>query len=225
MFFNLQKKVKWMSQARLESLRIGPEKNFCYAIVCPETSDAALIDPAFEFDRVLTWLKSLSTKPVKLKYLIATHGHWDHAGGFPDMLERVPDAKVVAAEGEASRLKKAGIDLDVPLKDGQELKVGNVIVRALNTPGHTEGGCCYLVENQIFTGDTLFVGQCGRTDLEGGSDELLFASLQKLKSLPGTLIVRPGHDYGSTPTSTIANEIRSNPTMAARTLREFIALP
>jgi hydroxyacylglutathione hydrolase len=210
--------------AIIDSLRIGPEKNFTYLIACPTTKKAALIDPAFEFDRVIEWVKEHDPK-LEIEYLIATHGHWDHAGGFPEMLKRIPTAKVVVHEDEEKRLQKAKIPIHKKLKDGEVFNIGNIKVKALHTPGHTEGGCCYIVENQIFTGDTLFVGQCGRTDREGGSDEKLFSSLNRLKTLDGEILVRPGHDYGITPTSTIAKEMATNPTMKVKTVAEFKALP
>jgi hydroxyacylglutathione hydrolase len=213
-----------VAKSIIASLHIGPEKNFTYLIACPTTGDAALIDPAFEFDRVLDWVKEQG-KNLKVKYLLATHGHRDHSGGFPEMLKRLPDAKVVAQKDEEKRLQKTKIPLDIKLKDGEEFKVGKVTVKALHTPGHTEGGCCYIVEDQIFTGDTLFVGYVGRTDFEGGSNEELFKSLARLKTLPKTMIVRPGHDYGVRPTSTIGDEMKTNPAMMASTLTEFEAVP
>jgi len=217
-------------KALIESLRIGPEKNFCYLIMCQETFECALIDPAFECDRIIAWVTDLVRKKnpnrnASIQYLIATHGHWDHAGGMPEMLKRVPGAKVVAGKNETSRLKKNHIPLHKSVDDEEEFFVGRVKIKALHTPGHTEGGACFIVDDQIFTGDTLFVGQCGRTDFEGGSDELLFSSLQKLKTLPGGLIVRPGHDYGASPESTISKEIATNPTMGAQSIEEFKALP
>jgi hydroxyacylglutathione hydrolase len=216
--------VSSQPKAIIDSLRIGPEKNFTYLIACAKTGDAGLIDPSFDFDRVIEWAKKHSDK-IKIKYLIATHGHWDHAGGFPEMLKRIPDAQVVCHEAEVQRLKNAKIPCHVALKDGEEFKIGEISVKGLHTPGHTEGGCCYLVEDQCFSGDTLFVGQCGRTDLEGGSDEKLFTSLNKLKNLPAETLVRPGHDYGVTPTSTIERESRTNPTMLATSLIAFRNLP
>jgi len=210
--------------AFIDALRIGPEKNFTYLIACTKTGDAALIDPSFDFDRVLEWVKSKG-KNLNVKYLLATHGHRDHSGGFPEMLKRLPQAKVVAQKNEEKRLQKTKVPLDIKLGDGESFNVGEITIKALLTPGHTEGGCCYIVGNQIFTGDTLFVGAVGRTDFEGGSDEELFKSLQRLKGLPKTMIVRPGHDYGVTPTSTIDNEIKTNPAMMAKTLAEFEAVP
>jgi hydroxyacylglutathione hydrolase len=211
-------------KAIIDSLRIGPEKNFTYLIACPVTKIAALIDPAFEFDRVVEWVKK-HDPAFKIAYLIATHGHWDHAGGFPEMLKRIPQAQVIVHELEEKRLQKAKIPVHRKLKDGEIFNIGEVAVKAIHTPGHTEGGCCYLVENQCFTGDTLFVGQCGRTDFEGGSDKSLFESLNRLKKLDGEILVRPGHDYGKSPTSTIGHEMATNPTMKAQTLEEFKSLP
>ena len=212
------------TNAIINSLHIGPEKNFTYLIACPITGEAALIDPAFEFDRVLKWVDTQG-KNLKVKYLLATHGHYDHSGGFPEMLKRVPDAKVVAQADEELRLKRDKIPLHIRLKDGETFQVGKVTVKGLHTPGHTIGGCCYVVENQVFTGDTLFVGLVGRTDLDGGSIEDLFESLGKLKTLPPEMIVRPGHDYGKSPTSTIGDEIRTNPAMMAETLKDFEDVP
>ncbi|MDZ4677087.1 MAG: MBL fold metallo-hydrolase [Oligoflexia bacterium] len=215
-----------MLRANIHSLLIGPEKNFCYLIYCSKTNTAALVDSAFEFDRVIKWVNSFNPQhPPEIKYLIATHGHSDHAGGFPEMLKILPNAKVVAHEFEKQRLQSAQIPLHKPLKDHEEFQVGEILVRALHTPGHTEGGCCYLIDDQLLSGDTLFVGQCGRTDLPGGSDSDLFLSLQKLKKLPATTRVFPGHDYGVTPTSTIEIEMLKNPTLIAKSLQDFIALP
>jgi hydroxyacylglutathione hydrolase len=209
--------------AIIDSLRIGPEKNFTYLIKCSETNKAVLIDPAFDFEKIQIWLKKFNSPYVT--HFFATHGHWDHAGGFNEMLKIYPDAKVVAHEQEFQRLKELGVSLDLALKDGQIFKLGSVEIKVLHTPGHTSGGCCYIVGDQLFSGDTLFIGQCGRTDLEGGSDADLFLSLQKLKTLDQNLIVRPGHDYGSKPYAVLKSEIESNSTLQALSLKEFIALP
>jgi hydroxyacylglutathione hydrolase len=219
-----------MARAIIDAIRIGPEKNFSYLILCRETGVAGLVDASFEFDRVIAWAQSFQSKltgggALKVKYLLATHGHWDHAGGFPEMQNRIKDAKIIAHESETARLAKSKMKNDIPLKDNEVFRIGNVEVKALHTPGHTEGGCCYLVEDQLFSGDTLFIGQCGRTDLPGGDDRLLFSSLQRLKTLPPQTIVRPGHDYGPTPQSTIEHEIRTNPTLQAKNLEEFKSLP
>jgi len=209
----------------LKALRIGPEKNFCYFIQCKETKKCVLIDPAFEIPKLIDFVKE---NQGELVGLLVTHGHWDHAGGVPEFLKLMPAVPVYGHEAEIPRLEKTGIHLDKPLKHRQVFEVGRLRIQALHTPGHTEGGCSYLLLDpsaKLFSGDTLFVRQCGRTDLPGGSDEKLFESLQFLKTLPDDVLVMPGHDYGPTPNSPLGVEKRKNPTLLAETLDEFRALP
>ncbi len=213
----------------IKSLRIGPEKNFCYLLLCPRTLDAALIDAAFEADRVAEWCEKIAlengVENLNLQYLIATHGHSDHAGGFPDMLRLFPTAQVVCHQDDVYRLRAYGLNVQMPVTDGQIIHVGKEPVRVMHTPGHTEGGSCYLYDKFVFTGDTLFIDQCGRTDLIGGSDEELYFSLQKLKRLPGGTIVYPGHDYGPRPFATIADQIKTNPALNAKDFDTFKKIP
>jgi glyoxylase-like metal-dependent hydrolase (beta-lactamase superfamily II) len=112
----------------------------------------------------------------------------------------------------------------VEVSDGQEVAIGKRGVRALETRGHTVGGTCYLADGYVVTGDVLFVGGCGRTDFQGGDTAEMWKSLQRLMRLPEETRVYPGHDYGETPTSTIAHEIQSNRFMRCATFEEFRAL-
>jgi glyoxylase-like metal-dependent hydrolase (beta-lactamase superfamily II) len=119
----------------------------------------------------------------------------------------------------------------VSLSNGMEIKLGKLIVTALNTPGHTPGSTCYLVRSpndpigHLFTGDTLFQGNCGRCDLPGGDSKALFKSLMELRSLDPVTKVYPGHDYGIKPVTTIGFEKEHNPTMQAAGFREFETIP
>lgn len=212
-------------KAFIAALRIGPEKNFCYMIMCTETFETALIDPAFDYDHIVTWVSENSKDKATVSYLLATHGHWDHARGMNKMLKFYPAAKVVAHKLEEKRCGELEVLLDLKVSDQDVLKLGRLNIRCIHLPGHTEGGLGYQVGDQIFTGDTLFIGQCGRTDLSGGSDKKLFESLQKLKELDPQLIVRPGHDYGPKPMTTLLEQCKTNPTMLAKNLAEFTALP
>jgi glyoxylase-like metal-dependent hydrolase (beta-lactamase superfamily II) len=113
---------------------------------------------------------------------------------------------------------------DVPLEDGRTLAVGKLEVQVLHTPGHTPDGCCFLAGKALFTGDTLFVGECGRVDLADSDVEAMYDSLmRRLFELPDDLVVYPGHDYGRTSTSTIGREKRENYVLRPRTLPQFIA--
>jgi hydroxyacylglutathione hydrolase len=107
--------------------------------------------------------------------------------------------------------------------DGRDVAIGHCGVRALDTPGHTVGGTCYLADGFIVTGDVLFIGGCGRTDFPGGDPAAMWRSLQRLMALPEETRVYPGHDYGPTPTATLAHEIRENPYLRCHTFEEFRA--
>jgi hydroxyacylglutathione hydrolase len=132
---------------------------------------------------------------------------------------------VVVHPREADRVRAAGRTLTlVDAVDGRDLAIGRRGVRALETPGHTVGGTCYLADGYVITGDVLFVGGCGRTDFAGGDTAQMWNSLQRLARLPEETRVYPGHNYGDTETSTIAHELRSNRFLRCASLDEFRVL-
>ena len=114
------------------------------------------------------------------------------------------------------------LDVDIYVEDNDELKLGEIGLRFLLTPGHTPGGICITVDNKaLITGDTLFIGDCGRADLQGGDVKDLFDSLQRIKELSEELIVYPGHDYGSKPYDALGSQKRTNNALLANSLEEF----
>ena len=135
-----------------------------------------------------------------------------------------PSCKIVASKEDGNKLS---VKPDVIVSDGSQLKVGNIVLSFLLTPGHTTGGICIIVDGKaLLTGDTLFIGDCGRTDLPGGSLKEMFRTLQeKIMTLPDDLIVYPGHDYGEKAFDSLGNQKRSNKTLRARTLKEFSLIP
>jgi hydroxyacylglutathione hydrolase len=186
--------------------------NFSYIIADDVTREAAVVDPSFNVDAIVRLLKDQN---LNVKYVINTHGHTDHTAGNEDVRSSF-GARVVA-----HRLAK--VNKDVAVVDGDIIKVGGVAIKVIHTPGHTPDSICLLVDNKLLTGDTLFVGECGRTDLPGGSSEEMYHSLfDKLMKLDDSVEVYPGHDYGSNPHSTIGVERRTNYTLRKRTLDEFI---
>ena len=186
--------------------------NFSYVVADEKTGEAAVIDPSFNAAAITKLLKD---RKLKAKYVIDTHGHSDHTAGN-DEIKRVFGAKIVAHE--LSKTKK-----DVSVVDQDTVNVGDVSIRVIYTPGHTVDGICLLVDNKLLTGDTLFVGECGRTDLPGSSPEDMYHSLfDKLMKLDDRVEVYPGHDYGPKPSSTIGEEKRTNYVLEKRTLKEFI---
>ena len=188
--------------------------NFSYIVADGTTRDAAVVDSSFNAGEIT---RVLETENLKLKYIINTHGHSDHTAGNEELRSMFSGAKTVAH-------KLARTNADVRVTDGDTLRVGSILVKIIYTPGHTPDSVCLLVDSKkLLTGDTLFVGECGRTDLVGGNSRSMHNSLfNKLLKLSDDVEVYPGHDYGSKPSSTIGEEKRSNYTLQPRSLAEFI---
>jgi glyoxylase-like metal-dependent hydrolase (beta-lactamase superfamily II) len=181
----------------------------------------AVVDPAYEVDRLL---REAGARGWTVTAVLLTHTHHDHIDGV-DAMVRATGAKVYVGAGELENVRHAAPDAEfVPLSGGEKIAVGGESVEVLPTPGHTVAGRSYLVDGNVMTGDTLFIGGCGRTDFPGGDPRVLFQSLQLLAALPEETRVYPGHDYGKTPTSTIAWEKTTNPYLLCRTGDEFVAL-
>ena len=196
--------------------------NFCYLVGDEASKTCALIDPAFETDRILAETKR---QEYRVTHIINTHGHSDHTAGN-EAIKTATGAQLLIHELDANRLGKVvhrtfsrilggkGSPVpDVLLKDNDLIQIGDGInLRVIHTPGHTPGSICLYSDGHIFSGDTLFVGAMGRTDLPGGSSRQLLASIQeKIYTLPGSTIVWPGHDYGPYPSSTVEQEKHANP--------------
>lgn len=206
---------------KVEQMKVGFMDVFCYIVSCSRTSEALVIDPAGHEERVV---ERIQQKDLQLKYIVNTHGHPDHTCGNGKVQE-LTGAKIVVHELDAPLVRSEhGREMarqwgftpspppDVTVKDGEQIVVGDVSLEVIHTPGHTPGGMCLLGEGNLFTGDTLFVGAIGRTDLPGASMTQFMTSIhERLLTLPGETIVWPGHDYGYQPSSTIDNEKRNNP--------------
>ena len=208
----------------IEQITVGQMEVFCYLVACDETREAAAIDPAGDEGDIEKIISVLEKKDLHLAYIINTHGHADHTFGNQLLAGRT-GAKTVMHEldddlfttGEAKAWAAAfGLSgappVDMRITDGYRLPLGKLTLEFIHTPGHTPGAVCVLVENNLITGDTLFVGAVGRTDLPGGSMETLLNSIkEKLLPLPEDTVVWPGHDYGDQPTSTMGRERETNP--------------
>ena len=180
----------------------------------------ALIDPAFDTKKILG---EIEAHGLSVTHVINTHGHGDHTAGNAAII-KATGAKLLIHEADAKRLGNllntsfsrllggtGSPKPDVLLKDGDIIAIGSVKLTVLHTPGHTPGCICLLANKNVFTGDTLFVGAVGRTDLPGGSIKVMASSIkQKLYTLPDETVVWPGHDYGLAPQSTIGRERKTN---------------
>jgi glyoxylase-like metal-dependent hydrolase (beta-lactamase superfamily II) len=182
--------------------------NFVYLLGDKKKKECAMVDPAWDVDAVL---RAAEKDGMKVVAGILTHTHFDHSNGVEELIRKT-GAKIYVHENEAKYLKDVKEHL-VETKEGSKLKIGDLEMTFLHTPGHTEGAQCILAGDRIITGDTLFVGACGRSDLPGGDEKKLAQSLKRLASLDGSLQVFPGHAYGDTDSSTIGNERRTNPFM------------
>jgi hydroxyacylglutathione hydrolase len=187
--------------------------NFSYVVADVGLKEAAVIDSSYNVSEIIRLLKN---ENMRLKFVINTHGHSDHTAGNVELQSKF-SAKIVAH-------KLSAIASDIQVDDGDVLKVGAVSIQVIYTPGHTKDGICLLIDNEkLLTGDTLFVGECGRTDLAGGDSRSLYFSLfDRLLKLDDAIEVYPGHDYGSKPFSTIEKERKANYTLQPRSLEEFV---
>jgi hydroxyacylglutathione hydrolase len=187
--------------------------NFSYVIADEESSEAAIIDPSWDLEKIFDLLKK--NKWVA-KYIVNTHTHFDHVLGNEQVAE-ITGAQIV--QHKSSNLSK-----QVSVSDGDTIKIGNILIKTLHTPGHSQDSICLVVDGEmVFTGDTLFVGNCGRVDLPGSNPRDMYNSLfQKVAKLEDSLIIYPGHDYGPRPTSTIGQEKKTNYVLQPRSLQEFL---
>ncbi len=186
----------------IKQLKVGSMDNFCYLVGCEQTRETMVIDPGANVKRILS---TAEKQGLKIASIVNTHGHGDHTGGSAE-LKHLTGARLIIHVFDAAAVPEA----DIHLTDESQLKVGAVTFRVIHTPGHTPGGICLYSEGHLFTGDTLFVGDSGRTDLPGGHRPTLAASIRRLMQLPDSTVVWPGHDYGPTPSSSIAWEKRHN---------------
>ena len=183
----------------IKILPVGGLGTNCYLL--EDAGHAAVIDPGDEAGRILAQVEK---DGVQVDCILLTHGHYDHTTAVPELASALPQTKIYIhqsdANGAGSRLFPLAGQVEELLfyDEGDELTVGGVAVRVMHTPGHSLGSVVLQAENVLFTGDTLFAGSCGRTDLPGGNYEQILRSLRRLAELEGDFYVLPGHDADST---------------------------
>ena len=214
----------------VKQMELGPMQNFVYLVGDPVARECVVVDPAWDIEEIV---QTAAAADLRIVGALVTHTHQDHVGGsleswgmpgripgVEELLARVP-AKVYVHKNEREFLKGFGSDL-VKVDNHDTLAVGRLTIRFLHTPGHTPGSQCFLVDGRLISGDTLFIGSCGRTDLPGSDPSEMYYSLtQRLGALPEDTVLFPGHNYGGA-ASTIGDEKRRNPFMRFPSLGDFL---
>ncbi|MBH80676.1 MAG: MBL fold metallo-hydrolase [Gammaproteobacteria bacterium] len=213
----------------VEQIQIGPMQNFTYIVGSKRTREVAIVDPAWDIGELV---EQINTKDYKLTAALVTHYHPDHCGGsfgghdvegVADLLETNP-VKIYAHKAEADGVKRVtGISESdmVRVESGDDLKLGDISIEFLHTPGHTPGSQCFRIKNTLVSGDTLFINGCGRVDLPGSSSEDMYHSIQKLGSLPDDTLLLPGHNYAHVPNATLAETKKVNTYMNVKDLKTW----
>lgn len=194
----------------VKMLQVGPIGTNCYLLEDEKTREAAVIDPGGNAPEIIKALED-----AKLRYILLTHGHYDHTGGAAELLEAFPRAALYIHKSDFQDVDPSLFPLRTQVQstnyydEGAWISFGEdrIKLQVLHTPGHSEGSVTLRCENLLFCGDTLFAGACGRTDFPGGSMQKMLASLRRLGGLEGDLQVLPGHME----TSTLEAERRYNP--------------
>lgn len=198
---------------KVNVMRVGPIGTNCYLLQDEQTKLAAVIDPGEQAQDIK---KVLDQEGVSVKYILLTHGHYDHTTGVPELKKLLGDVEVYIHKADAQGTGNTIFPLAGQVEDlryydeGDHLSLGGLDIQVLHTPGHSKGSVTLKVDDVLFTGDTLFAGSCGRIDLPGGDWKEMSASLKRLAALEGDYQVCPGHEG----LSTLERERESNPYLA-----------
>ncbi len=205
------------SKFKIHSFELGPMNNFVYLVEDTSSKRAAVVDPAWDIQKIFDLAEN---RGATITDVLLTHSHSDHVNGVSDVLDKF-DAQLHLSQAESEFW---GVQLAKPFLHygGDTIQLGKTEIEMLHTPGHTPGSACYKIENELITGDTMFVFGCGRCDLSGGDPELMFNTLRHMKNvLPSSTVIHPGHNYSATPTATMEDQVAGNPFMHFDNLDDF----
>ncbi len=203
---------------QIHALELGPMENFVYLIHDHTSNRAAVVDPAWDIPAVLQLAEQLE---VTISDILLTHSHHDHINGIEELLEH-SEAKIHLMKAEAEFWGESLAKPELH-HGGDRIQLGDSEIQLLHTPGHTPGSACYRLDDNLITGDTLFVFGCGRCDLHGGDPEQMFHTLKQIKEeLPAQTLIHPGHNYAVKTSATLQEQIDGNPFMHFEQPDQFI---
>jgi len=207
--------AKTKSNFSIQSFEGGYDKNYSYLLTCLDEISSIVVDASLELSRLQPFIK---TRPAAI---LITHSHHDHIKHINEYIKAYPEIKVIGHP--KSKLNNTPEINYLPMKDNSIFKLGGLEIKTIHTPGHYYDSVCFLVENVIFTGDTLFIGRTGRTLSKGSNISDLYNSVyKKLLTLPGSTIIYPGHNYGSKPTMAISENMKISNLLQASGEKDFI---
>lgn len=209
---------------------VGPYENFSHILVDEKSKKAIVFDPAWDAEHLSKRLELLG---VTLEAIWLTHGHHDHTNAL-NSLREIYSVPVYASQIEIDFINNvpealaSKVFLPLPndiqgLNDGDTLTLGDTTVKIIHTPGHSSGSICFLLADDMITGDTIFIDGCGRADLPGSDPSALFESLTKIvKTVPHHVTLHTGHAYGPSNTATLESQIKTNPYLKRANRNEFV---
>jgi glyoxylase-like metal-dependent hydrolase (beta-lactamase superfamily II) len=215
----------------IAQFEIGSGKNFVYLILDWSSQSAAMVDPQKDCSEPLQALKQYG---FKLETILLTHSHYDHTAGVVPLLKLFPELSVRVGEADQHRLERKVCQAPGfrVIQEGETVRVGRLVLTAHHTPGHSAGEFSYFLPQSdlvstpyLFTGDTIFIRDCGRTDFEDGSNEAMFQSIQKIKTFPKNTVFLVGHHYAKECSTTLQRELMESPPFQCKTVSELASLP
>lgn len=193
-------------------------ENFVYLVGSKTTREVFIVDPAWQVDTIL---RAAKEEDVKIKGALVSHYHFDHTNGIEELLQAV-DVPIYVNKKDAPYMEYSSDNIK-EVDNNFKVKVGEIEVEMIHTPGHTPGSQCFHVQNRLISGDTLFINACGRCDLPGGDAKDMYASLtQKLMKFDDATILLPGHNYADKPTTTMGEQKKTNPYLMCDSLDNFL---
>ena len=206
------------SSLYLKQLELGPMENFVYLVGDKNAREVLVVDPAWQVDTIL---KVAKQEDLTIKGALISHYHFDHTNGIEELLESV-DCPVYVNKKDSPYLEFSHDNIR-NMDDGARVQVGDVEITLVHTPGHTPGSQCFHVQDRLISGDTLFIGACGRCDLPGGDAKEMYHTLtQRLMKFDDSTILFPGHNYSEKSSSTMGAEKKTNPYLMCDSLENFL---